>query len=151
MNREDLQQIKELLHEEVPSMVRAIIKEEVPSMVRTIIREEVPSMIRTIIKEEVPLILGEWTEEVILPAVERIVDSKIEPLRQDIGQIKIRYPDKAYLDDKICGLRGDIISWRKKDGARLDKLIFFQHRKKFLTKEEVKELDAMRDFAPLPT
>jgi hypothetical protein len=107
------------------------------------------------IKELIHLELGEFAEVVLLPAVERIVerivDDKIEPLKQDIGQIKTRYPDKAYLDDKICGLRGDIISWRKKDGVRLDKLIFFQHRKKFLTKEEVKELDAMRDFAPLPT
>src|SRR3989338_4967027 len=108
--------------------------------------------------------LGEAIENVILPAVEKFIKRSTLELKADVAELKLdvaqlktdvayiknNYPDKHYLDDRINELRGDIISWRKKDGARFDQLVAFQHKKVYVAEEEVQLLGDMRGFAPLP-
>src|SRR3989338_8035498 len=115
--------------------------------------------------------LGEAIENVILPAVEKFIKRRTLELKADVAELKLdvaqlkadvaelkkdvtyiknNYPDKHYLYDRINELRGDIISWRKKDGARFDQLVAFQHKKGYIAEEEVQLLGDMRGFAPLP-
>ncbi len=121
MTHEDLGQIKSLIHTELGEAVENVILPAVEKLTRSIVQQEVKE-----IKEDV------------------------KGLKEDVAHIKNHYPDKHYLDDRINELRGDIISWRKHDGARLDQLIAFQHKKGHLAKDEVVVLDDMRGFAPLP-
>ena len=97
--------------------------------------------------------IGNALEEVVLPELVTL-KTDVAELRTDVahikGQLNTRYPDKAYLDDKINGLRGDILAARKQDSARLDKHILFHYKKGHLTDKEIEELERMRPFAPLP-
>ena len=106
--------------------------------------------LQTIIRTEI----GSALEEVVLPELVTL-KTDVAELKTDVahikGQLNTRYPDKAYLDDKINGLRGDILAARKQDSARLDKHILFHYKKGHLTDKEVEELERMRPFAPLPT
>ena len=112
--------------------------------------------LQTIIRTEI----GSALEEVVLPELVTLktdvaeLRTDVAELRTDVahikGQLNTRYPDKAYLDDKINGLRGDILAARKQDSARLDKHILFHYKKGHLTDKEVEELERMRPFAPLP-
>ena len=105
--------------------------------------------LQTIIRTEI----GNALEEVVLPELVTL-KTDVAELKTDVahikGQLNTRYPDKAYLDDKINGLRGDILAARKQDSARLDKHILFHYKKGHLTDKEVEELERMRPFAPLP-
>ena len=105
--------------------------------------------LQTIIRTEI----GSALEEVVLPELVTL-KTDVAELKTDVahikGQLNTRYPDKAYLDDKINGLRGDILAARKQDSARLDKHILFHYKKGHLTDKEVEELERMRPFAPLP-
>ena len=111
--------------------------------------------------------IGNALEEVVLPELVTLktdvaelrtdvaeLRTDVAELRTDVahikGQLNTRYPDKAYLDDKINGLRGDILAARKQDSARLDKHILFHYKKGHLTDKEIEELERMRPFAPLP-
>lgn len=111
--------------------------------------------------------IGDALEQIVLPALVTL-KTDVGRLKEDVGQLKedvsrlkddvghikgqlnTRFPDKAYLDDKLNELRGDILKGRKQDSARLDKLIAFQRQKKQITDEEVQILETMRPFAPLP-
>lgn len=91
--------------------------------------------------------IGDALEQIVLPelttlknGVTRLEDRvgrleiKVDRLEDDVGhirgQLNTRFPDKAYLDDKINDLRGDILKGRKQDSARLDKLIAFSTSEK---------------------
>ena len=115
--------------------------------------------IRTLVREEI----GGAIEGVIMPVLDIVMEdihglkADVGGLKADVAELKIkvgvlttRYPDKAYLDDKINDLRGDILAGRKLDSARVDKHISFHHQKGALSDDEVEELYAMRPFAPLP-
>lgn len=63
--------------------------------------------LQTIVRTEI----GNALEDVVLP--------ELVTLKTDVahmrGQLNTRYPDKAYLDDKLNELRGDILAARKQD------------------------------------
>lgn len=141
MIQQDLQQIKEVLRSEL--------------------RAELSILLRSETKAQLPAQLDKFTEEIILPAVENIIEDKlkfelepikknIEYLKMEIGALKTRYPDKAYLDDKLSDLRGDFLANRKKDSARVDEYIKINYQRGNITKKDVEKLDKLRAFAPLP-
>jgi hypothetical protein len=64
--------------------------------------------------------LAEFTEEVLLPAVERIVDYKLEEKLESKLEEKLnakfgefRYELKSYIDDKLADAKGEIIASQK--------------------------------------
>lgn len=57
--------------------------------------------------------LGEFTEDILLPAIENIVEEKV-----DTAIEKHRHEMKAYIDDKMGETKGDIISYIKGDQER---------------------------------
>ena len=61
--------------------------------------------------------LGEFTKDVLLPAVKNIVkDTVKEEIKTEIG--KHRHDMKIYIDSKISENKGDIISYIKGDRER---------------------------------
>ncbi|OGY74780.1 MAG: hypothetical protein A3H07_00905 [Candidatus Jacksonbacteria bacterium RIFCSPLOWO2_12_FULL_44_15b] len=155
MTHEDLQQIKGLIHSEVGAILEDVllpameklIKSSVAQEVKKVMQDEMRLVIREEMREELKTIKGDiaYLKEDIA-----VLKTDVAELKKDVAYIKNNYPDKHYLDDRINELRGDIISWRKKDGARFDQLVAFQHKKGYVAEEEVQLLGDMRGFAPLP-
>jgi len=58
----------------------------------------------TKIEKNIVVQLGEVIEDNIIPAVERIIDKKLDKIEKDIA----RLPDKAYLSDKLAELEGSV-------------------------------------------
>ncbi len=75
--------------------------------------------LQTVIRAEI----GDALEQIVLPELVTLktkvdrMEIKVDRMEADIGhiqgQLNTRFPDKAYLDDKINGLRGDILKGRK--------------------------------------
>ena len=99
--------------------------------------------------------LAQFTKSVLLPAMETMIDNKLEEKLQPLlvessKQInESRFVSKDYCDGRRSDLRGDVLAARKRDSARVDAHIKIHHRKGHLTDSEVKKLDKIRDFAPL--
>ena len=62
------------------------------------------------VKEVVSEVLGEFTEDVLLLSIDKIVDNRID---EKIG--KHRHEMKNYIDEKLASTKGDIISYMKGD------------------------------------
>lgn len=74
---------------------------------------------RGVLKETLVATLGEFTEEVLLPAVGKIMDDKLGETKTELKEYvndKVggaTHELKGYVDEKIGGLRGDIVSIMK--------------------------------------
>ncbi|MDP2830544.1 MAG: hypothetical protein Q8O21_00580 [bacterium] len=83
--------------------------------------------------------LAEFTEEVLLPAVENIVDQKL-----DKRLAKQTHDMKNYIDSKLTETKGDIISYIKGDKERDKswkiKVINILKRQKLAKPEEIRIL-----------
>ena len=126
MNDQDLKQIKKIMHETIDETVMPLMDTVMNTVAE--IKTDVAGL-----KSDVAGLKSDMTE-----------------LKTKVGVLQTRYPDKAYLDDRINYLRGIIVQGRKQDGARLDTLIAIQQKKKYLTDADVQELERLRTFAPLP-
>jgi hypothetical protein len=82
--------------------------------------------------------LAEFAEEVLLPAVERIVDGKIA---------KSNHEMKSYLDDKLAETKGDIIAVikgeKEKDKSFKTKVVEIFKRNKLGDQREIELLEAL--------
>ena len=133
MNDQDLKQIKKIMHETIDETVMPLMDTVMNTVAE--IKTDVAGLKSDVagLKSDVAGLKSDMTE-----------------LKTKVGVLQTRYPDKAYLDDRINDLRGIIVQGRKQDGARLDKLIAIQQKKKYLTDADVQELERLRTFAPLP-
>ncbi|PIR13026.1 hypothetical protein COV49_03620 [Candidatus Falkowbacteria bacterium CG11_big_fil_rev_8_21_14_0_20_39_10] len=64
-------------------------------------------------KKVVSEVLGQFTEDVLLPSIEKIVNNQVD---EKIGQH--RHEMKNYIDEKLTSTKGDIISYIKGDRER---------------------------------
>src|SRR3989338_11618858 len=99
--------------------------------------------------------LGEFAEDVLLPAIERIIDERVPKIIDErvpkiideridekvpvmINRAKLELMD--HFDDKIADLRGDIILLFRKDDRRFLKLVEILHQKKVLYKNYIQTI-----------
>ncbi|MFH1713070.1 MAG: hypothetical protein ABH896_02685 [Candidatus Jacksonbacteria bacterium] len=161
MTAQDLKQFKDLLKEtffEFKEKFRQEIKIDIDLAFDEFRQEEhayIKQMFdefKQVNKKERRIELAQFTEEVLLPAIQNLIKQEIAPLKnkmEGLGGIS-RIVTKDYCDDKQSDLRGDVLANRKKDSARLDALIQMQYKKDSLTDKEIEKLEKMRGFAPLP-
>jgi len=140
MNDQDLKQIKKIMHETIDETVMPLMDTVMNTVAE--IKTDVAGL-----KSDVA---GLKSDVAGLKSDVAGLKSDMTELKTKVGVLQTRYPDKAYLDDRINDLRGIIVQGRKQDGARLDKLIAIQQKKKYLTDADVQELERLRTFAPLP-
>jgi len=140
MNDQDLKQIKKIMHETIDETVMPLMDTVMNTVAE--IKTDVAGL-----KSDVA---GLKSDVAGLKSDVAGLKSDMTELKTKVGVLQTRYPDKAYLDDRINDLRGSIVQGRKQDGARLDKLIAIQQKKKYLTDADVQELERLRTFAPLP-
>ncbi|MBI2483173.1 hypothetical protein HYV74_03280 [Candidatus Uhrbacteria bacterium] len=84
-----------------------------------------------------PKMLGEFTEEVLLPAVERIVQTEIA---------KSEHRMKAWVEERLADLRAEIVLLTRKEDHKVLRLVDMLRAKKLLTDHEVAELLRMEPF-----
>src|SRR3989339_78658 len=93
-------------------------------------------------KKELGEVLGTFAEDVLLPAVERIVDEKI-----DQKLAKHTHEMKDYIDSKLADQKGDIIEYIKGEQERDNnwklKVVEILKRNKLANP---KELELLTDF-----
>ena len=99
--------------------------------------------------------LAEFTEETLLPAVERIVDERIDGVEKRIEGVKTELSQKIntvklelmdYVGDKITDLRGDIILLMRKEDRRFFHLVKILHGKQVLDDEDIKIIEELKIF-----
>lgn len=83
-------------------------------------------------------VLGEFTEQVLLPAVQQIV-------RTEIAQSEHRL--KVWVDERLAILRADITLLTRKEDRKVLRLVDMLRQKQVLSDPEVKELLGMEPFA----
>ncbi len=89
--------------------------------------------------------LYEFTDQVFLPAIDRIVDAKIEEkVVPQLGKLKVDL--MLYFDEKIADLRGDIIVLLRKEDRRFIHLVDLLYQKKILDKSDIKAIDEVELF-----
>jgi len=93
--------------------------------------------------------LAEFTEVTLLPAVEVIVDRKIDEkvppmINSVVNNAKLEIMD--HLDIKIADLRGDIILLLRKDDRRFLQLVDILYKKKYIDEDDIKTMDDLRLF-----
>lgn len=88
--------------------------------------------------------IGEVIEDNILPAIEEIIDRKLD--------IKLNnLPDKGYLSDKLADLEGVIGIRQRKENKRVNLLIEFLKNKKIISDDEFGMLQEIQVFPVMPT
>jgi len=100
-------------------------------------------------KKELRETLGEFTNQVLLPAIENIVDDRIDkrvPKIIDEKNAKLVYTLKEYIDEKIADLRGDIIVLLRKEDRRLLRLIEILYQKEILNQKDIKVIEELQIF-----
>ena len=147
MNDQDLKQIKKIMHETIDETVMPLMDTVMNTVAE--IKTDVAGLKSDVagLKSDVA---GLKSDVAGLKSDVAGLKSDMTELKTKVGVLQTRYPDKAYLDDRINDLLGSIVQGRKQDGARLDKLIAIQQKKKYLTDADVQELERLRTFAPLP-
>ena len=90
--------------------------------------------------------LAEFTEETLLPAVERIVEDKLEnKLNAKFGEF--RHEIKSYIDDKLADTKGDIIAVikgeKERDRSFKEKVVEIFKRNKLTDKKETELLESL--------
>ncbi|MFA5188684.1 MAG: hypothetical protein WC460_04965 [Patescibacteria group bacterium] len=94
--------------------------------------------------------LAEFTEETLLPAVEKIVDDKLEEklenkLNAKFGEFK--HEIKSYIDDKLADTKGDIIAVikgeKERDRSFKEKVVEIFKRNKLADRKEAELLESL--------
>jgi hypothetical protein len=90
--------------------------------------------------------LAEFTEETLLPAVEKIVDDKLEEkLNVKFGEF--RHEIKSYIDDKLADTKGDIIfairGEKDKDKSFKLKLVNMMKHDRINDQQEIAALEVL--------
>ena len=105
--------------------------------------------------------LGEFAEDVLLPAIERIIDERVPKIIDErvpkiideridekvpvmINRAKLELMD--HFDDKIADLRGDIILLFRKDDRRFLKLVEMLYEKKVFNQKDIEILQELKLF-----
>ena len=96
--------------------------------------------------------LADFTEETLLPAVERIIDKKIDEkvpsiVHPIVNKAKLELMD--HIDVKIADLRGDVILLLRKDERRFLHLVDILYKKKLLDERDIKSLEDLQLFPKL--
>jgi len=94
------------------------------------IDERVPKIIDGILEKRMPIILGEFTEQVLLPSITSLI-------RQEIAKSEHRL--KTYIDSKVADLRGDRELFRK----FMTKTVAILRRHHVATEEEINDLSRL--------
>ncbi len=79
-------------------------RKEVKKDIHEAIDERVPKIIDERLDARLPLILGQFTEEVLLPSFTTMLDESLAKHRHEL---------KTYLDEKVADIRGEIVLLRK--------------------------------------
>ncbi|OWK26874.1 MAG: hypothetical protein US76_03300 [Parcubacteria group bacterium GW2011_GWA2_38_13b] len=88
---------------------------------------------------------AEFTEETLLPAMEKIVDEKIdEKVPEMINKANLKLMD--HFDNKIADLRGDVIMLFRKDERRFLHLIDVLYQKNILNQNDIKTIEELQLF-----
>jgi chromosome segregation ATPase len=78
------------------------------------------------------------------------IKQEIGGIKQDVTQIKATMVTKAYLDDKLADLRGDLTIYDRKQDKKVDFLTQTLAGKKVLTSKEADAIVAMSPFPQPP-
>ena len=87
--------------------------------------------------------VGEVFEQNFMPAMEMMVDEKLEA---GLAPIKAAMVTKSYLDDKLADLKGDLIGHDRKLERKTDMLVGALVEHRALTASDVERLEASRVF-----
>lgn len=79
-----------------------------------------------------------------------VIKQDVNCLKQDVNQIKASIVTKAYLDDKLADLRGDLTNYDRKQDKKVDFLARTLERKKLLTTKEADAVILMSAFSQAP-
>lgn len=88
-----------------------------------------------ITKKQLTETLGEFTENVLLPAVSSMMDEKIQNL-----------VTKDYLDEKLTDLKGDLTVLMRKEDRKLGALIELLKNKKIISDDDAKQILSLEPF-----
>lgn len=86
--------------------------------------------------------LGEFTEQVLLPAVQRIVHEEVS---KEVVQSEHRL--KVWVDERLADLRADIVLLTRKEDRKVLKIVDLLREKNILNDSEVQEILHMEPFA----
>jgi len=104
------------------------------------IREEVASVIEDNVNPQFDELNGR------IDKIESKLGGRMDRLEDDVVSIKSQMVTKAYLDEKMADLSGDVIVRLKKEDAKVNRLIEMMGSKKVLNRQEVKELEGFKIF-----
>jgi|SRR3989338_3838056 len=94
--------------------------------------------------------LGQFTEDVLLPAISNLVREEMKPLEKRLDRVEQRLNTdmvtKEYLDDKLGDLKADIIVMMRKEDQKLNLLVDVLRQKQLLSNEEAEQVLALRPF-----
>lgn len=72
--------------------------------------------------------------------------SEVSGLSGRVGRIESQMVTKAYLDDKLADLRGDLVVLMRKEDTKLKELVEILKNKNILNNEDVKQIMSMEPF-----
>ena len=107
-------------------------------LTRKVLEEVIDERVPKIIDERLPLLLGQFTDEVLLPAVERIVHDEIAASEHRL---------KVWVDEKLVDLRGDLVLLTRKEDRKVLRLVDFLRQNHALTDAQAKEIMGTEPFA----
>jgi hypothetical protein len=110
-----------------------------------VIDERVPKIIDERLDARLPIILGQFTEEVLLPAMKAMVSDSEERVRKDIAGSE--YQVKVWVDEKLADLRGDIVLLTRKEDRKVLKIVDLLRAKQILNDTDVQDILRMEPFA----
>jgi len=98
-----------------------------------------------IIDERVPKIIDERVPKIIDERVPKIIDERVPGIvNKAVNKAKLELMD--HFDDKIADLRGDIIILLRREDSRVQLLIDKLKKKNILEDKDIKELEEIRVF-----
>lgn len=81
------------------------------------------------------------------------VDRRLEHLETDVGQlksdmvnVKSQMVTKSYLDDKLCDLKGDMVSMLRKEDQKANRLVNILAENQVLTPSQAKDVLSFKVF-----
>jgi hypothetical protein len=72
--------------------------------------------------------------------------TEVGSLKTEVCAIKASMVTKAYLDDKLADLKGDMVAMVRKEDVKVDNLTGLLSKKSVLSKIEAKEIQLMGPF-----
>lgn len=76
-------------------------------------------------------------------------EGRLKNIETDVTMIKSQMVTKAYLDDKLADLRGDLTLLIRKEDTKLKATVNILADKKVLSKDETKKIFSMEPFPQL--